>query len=391
MTDPTSAEQKLAALRERFANSLPARRDAIEAALANNPTEAERLLHSLAGTAGTYGFHKISAIARRGEEGEDCVAELRASISGTASPTRPMPAPVGEPLHEPKGRILCVEDDPDQAAYVCEILRAANYETAVAHDLAEFARVVTGFRPDLLLLDVTLPDGSAFDLVAALRRAGGNDALPIVFLTGRDSLRARLDGIRAGGDDYLVKPVDRDLLLGTVAGRLERSRSVRTLLEQDAMTLAVTHATFLRSVRLAIDARAAGGAHYCLVMLDLDHFKNVNDRHGHLVGDNVLGLFGRFLRANVRAEDVVGRCGGEEFGVLLAGMTRDDASGLIERLLERFARIAHVARGAERFYVTFSAGVATLEPGDDAESWRQRADDALYVAKRGGRARVAAA
>ena len=404
-----SAETKLAALRHRFEMSLPARLDAIEKALEGDPYEIERLFHSLAGTAGTYGFSAISALARRGEESAadrvSTLIALRHAVeerplpkhengpsAGDSSPSEPALSEVDGRLGMTRrNRILCLEDDPDQAAYVAAILQGAQYETAMAHDVAEFARVLEQFHPDLLLLDVTLPDGSGLDLAAALRRAATHAALPIVFLTGRGSIGARLDGIRAGADDYLVKPVERDLLLATVAARLERARTVRNLIERDGLTLAHTRAAFLRSMEAAVDDHARSGMPYCLVMVDIDHFKSINDTYGHPIGDRVLSLFGRFLRANVRMEDVVGRCGGEEFGVLLAGVGPDEARSLIERLLDRFARIPHAARGGERFHVTFSAGVAMLDARDDAESWRQRADDACYGAKRAGRARVEAA
>ena len=166
---------------------------------------------------------------------------------------------------------------------------------------------------------------------------------------------------------------------------------MRTLIERDPLTQTLTRAAFLRAMGAAVADHDETGMPYSVVMLDIDHFKNINDRYGHLIGDRVLSLFGRFLRANVRADDAVGRCGGEEFGILLAGMSQDDAAHLIERLLDRFAQIPHGARGGERFYVTFSAGVALIADGEEAEAWRQRADDRAYAAKRAGRARVEAA
>jgi diguanylate cyclase (GGDEF)-like protein len=390
-----SAEGKLTLLRDRFAQSLPRRLDAIEGALPGDPAELERLLHNLAGTSGTYGFTAISSLARVAEEcyAERGVVQRILTELRMAAPAAPEPAAeVALPAVEhPAARILCLEDDPDHAAYVCAVLQGANYETRVAHGIEEFERVLEEFRPDLLLLDVNLPDGNGIDLAAAVRRAGAHTALPIIFLTGRSSMRSRLEGIRAGADDYLLKPLDRDLLLATVSSRLDRAQSVRQLIERDGLTLAVTRAAFLQSMDAAVADHAKSGMPYCLVALDIDHFKDINDRYGHPTGDRVLSLFGRFLRANVRMEDVVGRCGGEEFGILLAGTGPDDARRLIERLLDRFAHIPHSARGAERFYVTFSAGVAALEEGGDAESWRQRADDACYAAKRHGRSRVEAA
>jgi diguanylate cyclase (GGDEF)-like protein len=400
MNDLRSAEEKLAALRQRFALSLPGRLDAIETALAGDASELERQFHTLAGTAGTFGFSVISALARLGEENHteasvttSMLAELRVVVAGMAEGmAEASPVIEAQPLQlvpAQMARILCLEDDPDQAAYVCAILESVNYETMVAHDAAEFERAVKRFRPDLLLLDVTLPDGNGLELATSLRRVAAHAALPIVFLTGRTSMQSRLEGIRAGGDDYLVKPVDRDLLLATIAGRLERAQSVRTLIDRDGLTQAVTRAAFIRSLEAVVDEHS--GLPHCLVMMDIDHFKNINDRYGHPIGDRVLSLFGRFLRTNVRMDDVVGRCGGEEFGVLLAGVGQDECRMLIERLLDRFGRIPHTARDGERFYVNFSAGVAMFHEGEDAESWRQRADDALYAAKRAGRARVEAA
>jgi diguanylate cyclase (GGDEF)-like protein len=393
-----SAEEMLAVLRQRFAASLTSRLDAIDAALAGDVSVLERLFHTLAGTAGTFGFSDICELARRGEDNfadadaaASTLAELRAAV-GEVPEAVPVINP--QPLQlvvQPAARILCLEDDPDQAGYIAAILAGANYETMVAHDASEFEPVLTRFRPDLLLLDVALPEGSGLALAASVRRMEAHAALPIVFLTGRGSMQSRLDGIRAGGDDYLVKPVDRDLLLATIAGRLERARSVRTLIERDGLTQAATRSSFVRSLASAVEEHSFSGRDHCLVMMDIDHFKNINDRYGHVVGDRVLSLFGRFLRSNVRVDDVVGRCGGEEFGILLAGIVQTECRTLIERLMERFGRIPHSARKGERFYVNFSAGVAGLEEGDTAETWRQRADDALYAAKRGGRARVEAA
>ena len=380
-----SAEQKLAALRDRFAQSLPQRLDAIEEALHDHPAQLERLLHSLAGTAGTYGFMEISKLARAAEENPARVGEILEEMRGGQAEARPHTL-WGQASACP-ARILCLEDDPDQAAYVSAILESADYQVAVAHDIAEFERVIERFRPDLLLLDVTLPDGCGIELAAALRRAVAHAALPIILLTGRVSTSSRVDGIRAGADDYLVKPVNPDLLLATVEGRLTRARSMRALIERDGLTLAVTRAAFLQAMESSV--RSGGG--HCLVTLDIDHFKHINDRYGHPTGDRVLSLFGRFLRANVRMNDVVGRCGGEEFGILLADTGADEARALIERLLRCFSRVPHTARDGERFYVTFSAGVSMLEESDDVESWRQRADDACYAAKRQGRSRVEAA
>ncbi|WP_127999506.1 GGDEF domain-containing protein [Piscinibacter defluvii] len=122
-------------------------------------------------------------------------------------------------------------------------------------------------------------------------------------------------------------------------------------------------------------------------LVDLDHFKHVNDRHGHAAGDQVLQAFARLVRGALRASDIVCRSGGEEFVLLLPGADAGQARVRLERLLERFRTVVFDGAGA-RFCCTFSAGVATARPGDGLERLLQRADAALYAAKDAGRARV---
>lgn len=405
-------EEKLQTLRNRFRQSLSERLSAIESALRSIAggdrmalRELERHLHSLAGTAGTYDFAGLSERAAQGElmcerlgDSEtlpagvfDDLLVLLREAQRTAQPTLVL-TPALPPVRPGSAyRVLCVEDDPGQGAFLDAVLGEAGYDVATVADGVAFDDAVASFRPDLILLDINLGDDCGLDLARDVRRQESLATLPIVFVTGKGSLESQLDGIRAGGDDYLVKPVAPDLLLATVASRLERAQAVKRLIDRDALTRLCNAGAFTRRMEQAIDEHVRAGAQYCLVMLDIDHFKRVNDQHGHVVGDRVLTSFARLLRGGVRDEDVVGRCGGEEFGILLAGMSPEDARCVTRRLLERFASLAHATRRGARFFVTFSAGVAALAGGDDVTSWKQRADDALYAAKRGGRARVAAA
>lgn len=122
------------------------------------------------------------------------------------------------------------------------------------------------------------------------------------------------------------------------------------------------------------------------VMLDIDHFKRINDTWGHDVGDQVLRHFAALLQAQVRRDDVVARLGGEEFVLLLPGLLRDQVGGLLARLLDALRAARPLADRPDLAY-TCSAGVALVRPGEGAEALLRRADQALYVAKRGGRDR----
>jgi diguanylate cyclase (GGDEF)-like protein len=124
-------------------------------------------------------------------------------------------------------------------------------------------------------------------------------------------------------------------------------------------------------------------------MIDIDHFKTINDTFGHQAGDRVLVALSSLLRRHLRRSDIIGRYGGEEFGVLLDRLYEDEAVRLMQRLLLEFAEVEQRAPAGQTFRVTFSAGVAMFDPLTmDLERWIQAADTALYAAKRAGRNRV---
>jgi diguanylate cyclase (GGDEF)-like protein len=251
--------------------------------------------------------------------------------------------------------------------------------------------MLTTFRPDLIVMDIGLPDFTGVDLARYVRDDVANATLPIVFLTGQRRMESRMTALGVGGDDYLTKPVAPDLLLSVVASRLKRSRSLKALIDHDGLTGLLTHAAFMRRAQTIASETRRRPEPVALVMLDLDYFKSVNDRYGHPAGDRVLTTFASFLRRNLRAGDEVGRYGGEEFAMLLRNIPAAEVQGLVARLVADFGAIPQSAPDGSTFHVTFSAGVAMYESGCDLQEWKQRADEALYAAKHLGRARVEAA
>jgi len=290
-------------------------------------------------------------------------------------------------------RILYVEDDPNQAAYVRAVLHSAGYEVRICEDPKRFEADLTAFRPDLVLMDIVLPGFSGYDLARYVRQDERYVALPIVFLTTEVQMQARIETARAGGDGYIEKPVTPGLLLSDVAARIERARFIRGLMNRDGLTRLLTHTAFLEQARSVLaEAGRDPGRTVAWVMIDLDHFKAVNDRYGHPVGDRVLYGLAALLRRRLRQPDTIGRYGGEEFAVLIEGLGEPEAVRLVSRLLAEFAATDHHAADGTAFRATFSAGVALLSPAAmDLERWRKAADDALYGAKAAGRNRVVAA
>ncbi len=292
-----------------------------------------------------------------------------------------------ERRHAAAQRILSVEDDPDQAAYLSTVLGSAGYSVRICDDPALFEADLLSFRPDLILMDLDLPGVRGDELARIVRQSDDLATLPIVFLSASTNPAARLQGIRAGADDFLTKPVAPPLLLAVIAAKIERSRHLASLFERDGITGLLTHSAFFDKLNALWRARDREPA--TLVLIDLDHFKKINDRYGHLTGDRVLASFGALARRRLRALDLVGRYGGEEFALVVTDVTADEAFALTERLREDLAALEHTAADGTTFRVTFSAGVAPLsEQYPTVDAWIAAADAALYRAKAEGRNRV---
>jgi diguanylate cyclase (GGDEF)-like protein len=279
-----------------------------------------------------------------------------------------------ERKEHPPRRILAVEDDPTTGALIRGFLGSAGYEVAICREAGEFEKTLLAFAPDLVLMDVQLAsnDVSGHDLVRYVRQSDRFGTLPVIIVTSDSQRRAILDSAHAGADLLIAKPVDWDVLLSQIAACLERATAVRELTERDALTGVLTRAAFDARARLREHSGTA-----VLVLLDLDHFKEINDTHGHVAGDRVLASTGALLRRHLRQADIVARYGGEEFALLLEDVNVPAAAALCERLLSELSAAVNV---------TFSAGVALLD--SSFEDAFRRADAALYEAKRSGRARV---
>lgn len=293
-----------------------------------------------------------------------------------------------EKKDRPPRRILAVEDDPTQGLLIQRVLGSAGYEIIVCDDPSQFEERLISFGPDLLLMDVQLDghDVTGYDLVRYIRQSDAFSMLPVIFVTGETERQAAIDSAISGGDLLVPKPVDWDLLLAQIASRLQRSTIMRELTDRDPLTGVLTRSAFESRARHRAESdRRSDRRPAVLVLLDLDHFKRVNDTHGHVAGDQVLTGLGTFLRRRLRQYDLIGRQGGEEFAIVIEEASVEDAVRLMERLLSEFRDVDNGPAGR----IAFSAGVADLARSYDVAF--RRADAALYEAKRSGRGRVVSA
>lgn len=283
-------------------------------------------------------------------------------------------------------KILSVEDDPDQAAFIRAFLESAGYQVRTCTDPKHFESALSQFQPDLVLLDAMLPGCTGYELARFVRQDERYATLPVLFLTTQGHLEARIEAARSGGDDHLVKPVPPALLLSAVSSRLERARFLKTLLHRDGLTSVLNHSAFMEQAQRVIAEKKRRGEFTALIVVDVDYFKSINERHGFPGGDRVLQALSLLLRKRVRQSDIIGRIGGDEFGVIAEGLDEQEALTLATRLIADFQGISHSTPSHVGFYATLSGGVAMLDPkAMDLEQWIGNAYKALQTAKQNGR------
>ncbi|PYQ27141.1 MAG: hypothetical protein DMF56_21520 [Acidobacteria bacterium] len=288
-------------------------------------------------------------------------------------------------------RVLVVEDDAVSAAALAGTLRAGGYAPRICADGRKFEAALVDAPPDLVLMDVHLPYVDGVELTRFLRQDSRFDTIPVIYVTSRDDLDDSLLTTLVGGEQVLRKPIPPEVLLAAVGSRLHHFRRLRALVERDAQTGALTRRTFLdQAAAVAAAAKPERRKRLCFAMIDIDEFKGVNDRYGHAAGDRVLLSLSETLHRSVRAHDLAGRYGGEEFVLLLENVSEAVAVIRLEQILRQFRLVEHRVTPATTISATFSAGVAAMRDGEGVESAIARADRALYRAKRSGKNRVSA-
>jgi diguanylate cyclase (GGDEF)-like protein len=286
-------------------------------------------------------------------------------------------------------RVLIIDDSPEIQALLQARLKDEPISMHFADCGAAALAMVGNVKPDIILLDIEMPDMDGYEVCRQLRANPQTVNVPIIFISGADSTEEKIRGLDLGASDYVTKPFDPAELRARVRVAL-RTAYLMDLLARKAMIDGLTglwNRSYL-DVRLSAEiaaARRSGRAVSC-IMLDVDRFKFVNDRFGHPFGDEVLRMIAVALNANCRAEDIVCRYGGEEFAVLLPNTQVAAAAELAERLRCAIEKETLRFKGQD-VKVTASFGVA--EPlQDDPRTVIEAADAALYVAKKSGRNRV---
>jgi diguanylate cyclase (GGDEF)-like protein len=283
--------------------------------------------------------------------------------------------------------ILVVDDDEILAHTYALALESAGMRARVVADPAQAFGQMTATFPDLVLMDMQMPAASGIELARVIRQSRRYLSLPIIFLSAERDPARQLEARKLGGDDFITKPVDLRHLVSLVHMRAERARVLRSMMERDSLTGLLNHGRFKDRLAHELERCRRTAAEVSLAIIDLDHFKRVNDGYGHMSGDQVIRALSHALMAGLRRIDIIGRYGGEEFGVILLDTPPAQAGTAIDALRGRFADIAFETDG-QAFSATFSAGVAGSRGHRGTDTLIEAADRALYAAKHAGRNRV---
>ncbi len=284
-------------------------------------------------------------------------------------------------------RVLIVEDTVLLAQHYATVLQAAGVDTAVINAPEQLLDAMSDFRPELILMDLYMPNCSGIEAAQIIRQHPLYRSLPIVFISTEGELNRQLNALKMGGDDFLQKPITDLHLVAAVTIRAQRFRGLNSQMRCDSLTGLLNHITLKLTLEheLALSQRQKGELSF--VMLDIDHFKSINDRYGHPVGDQVIKSLARLLNQRLRKSDTAARYGGEEFALILPDTSLEAARILLDDLRQSFSQIIFTHEGRE-FSATFSAGITMAPAVSSMKGLIAVADNALYEAKHRGRNQV---
>ena len=295
-------------------------------------------------------------------------------------------------------KLLIADDDVTSRSILTAVLTKRGFDVVVVEDgAAAWSVLQRADAPRLILLDWNMPGMEGVEICRRLRDNNVPDPPYVILLTARGNKSDIVSGLEAGANDYVAKPYDNEELLARIRVGQRMLEMQSNLMEaRDALAHQATH-DFLTGVfnrravleRLGQEISRAKRVNGSLSvgMFDIDHFKNINDAHGHQAGDEALIAFTRRIQSGLREYDCVGRYGGEEFLVIAPGTIGKDDESLYERLRAKIAE-AEITTNAGAISLTVSVGVAPGTGLSSVDALLATADAALYQAKAGGRNRV---
>ncbi len=294
------------------------------------------------------------------------------------------------------GRILIVDDNPIQIEHLRMCLNKNGFDVYFTADANEVVDIAEGVIPDLILLDVVMPEIDGYTVCEALKSKDITKDIPIIFVTSKGDKWDRVKGFSIGAFDYIIKPffieeavarINNAINLKQSQDELKKKNSILEILSiRDELTLLYNRRYVLKRLDEEIERAKRYNHIFSCIMADIDYFKKINDCFGHPVGDIALRNMGELLRKNLRAVDIAARYGGEEFLLILPETDLSGAKIAAEKL-RRLVESGRYSEGLpEGVKLTVSLGIAVYpDHGGNRDRLIKSADEALYMAKEAGR------
>ncbi|MFQ5901845.1 MAG: diguanylate cyclase [Thermodesulfobacteriota bacterium] len=307
-----------------------------------------------------------------------------------------------------KAKILLVEDSQGQAEKTIKTLRENGYDVEWAKSGIPGLKAAKNTKPDIILLDVVMPDIDGYTVCRWLKLNNETREIPIIMLTVKGEVGEKVEGLEAGANDYLPKPFDERELEARIYSAI-RTRSLQNelrksneelkrLLEKvelmaitDPLTGLYNRRRFYESLKKEFAFSKRYKHPVSCIMLDIDHFKKINDTYGHQAGDLILKGLSDIMKRNIRETDMVARYGGEEFIILLPHTMKKDALKVADNMINKVREKVFDLGNDKTLKITISMGISSItdfKQDANQESMIKTADSALYTAKETGRDRI---
>lgn len=284
-------------------------------------------------------------------------------------------------------RVLLVDDDVYSMEHHRLMLDKWGIMAQALSEPAKILDVIEEFQPDLMIFDLHMPSCTGVELAEVVRYHTHWIHIPIIFLSSERNEDRQISAMKTGGDDFIVKPVVEESFVSIIMSRAQRARQLAELMTRDSLTGLLKHTEIKERLGHEYSRARRNKSVASVAMLDIDKFKRVNDTYGHQTGDVVIATLAHLLRRGLRATDILGRYGGEEYLVLLPDTDAKNAAIKLNLLRQEFEKVEFRHKN-EMFTVSFSGGICQSDKVKSIDEFLEQADLALYRAKERGRNQI---
>ncbi|MFA5271860.1 MAG: diguanylate cyclase [Candidatus Omnitrophota bacterium] len=259
-------------------------------------------------------------------------------------------------------KILIIDDEPDNLTLTAQRLKISGYDVLGATNYTEAINLIRNKNPNLILLDVMMPDVDGFEVKNRLNKDISTASIPVIFLTAKNTLEDKINGLKLGVDDYITRPYVPEELVARIDSVLRRRKFYEDLSMTDGLTGLYNVYYFKKQIKTFFSIAKRYNQIFSLAIIDIDDFKKINDTYGHIVGDCVLKILSSVSKKVLRTADIITRYGGDEFAIILPSVNEDQAAIAMSRLKDDINGKSFVCKDYDvNISFSISVGVAQYQ------------------------------